>query len=264
MSLWERYPCPLKGGSERLVSWPKITKLLSGGVEIPTQVCRLWSVWGWRYPPSKQAVRIWHGQTASLLWDAHGTVQWNLETARMTWQLWEDGLRGVRGSNWGVGSLFGGNGEPLWVCEQGSPMAKGGCIWRQMGGDGHLAQEGSWGRGGVEVGGEDREGCHECGSPTRLYSWFCPGIKALRLLFPPSWLMGATPLPGSSKTTLLEKSPSPCYSWILLLGEALLFLASGWCQIWLEVCFLGILNSLVCVTSLTALNHNKLFHIFPQ
>lgn len=66
-------------------------------------------------------------------------------------------------------------GEPLrgWRCiwrkwgapevfELGSHVAEGSCIWQQMGGDGHLAQEGSRGAGG------GREECHECGSLTRL------------------------------------------------------------------------------------------------
>lgn len=93
-------------------------------------------MWGWRYPSSSQSLRISDGQTAPPSWDAHGTVQCDLKTVRMTWQLWEVGLRDAWGSHWGVGGVSGGSGGPRrfssWAVTWQREAASGG-RWEVMG-----------------------------------------------------------------------------------------------------------------------------------
>ena len=72
------------------------------------------------------------------------------------------------------------------------------------------------------------------------------------------------PLPEPSKITFLEKALSPAAPEFCLWEKPCCFspLAAagfGWRSI-----SLGILSSLACVTSLTTIDHNKLFHIFSS
>jgi hypothetical protein len=101
-------------------------------------------------------------------------------------------------------------------------------------------------------------------SRTRLGSWFCPGIKEIIMfILPPRWLLRVT-LPGVIQDNFSEKSLSCGCSFLLPLGESLLHLIIGCCWVWLELDFLGFLSSLAGVTSLTALYHNTLVHMFPH
>lgn len=206
MSPWGRPPGPhfpkLKLGL-REVNLPDISKPLSGGVGIPPWICWLESMWSWCTDPANT-----HGE--SIMFGHQPCPGMLMALCNGTWKLDELGAM----VSWSGRSV----GEKLWVwrliCRKreapgGFWAGRSRGRWKL-----YLAAGGSWWSSGSGRwwgwGGADREECHEWGSPTRLDGWFCPGIKASRLLFPPSWLTRATPLPGSPKTPLSEKSLSPC------------------------------------------------------